>query len=209
MKDITKVFRQTKVRIKLFNGEPYFVAADVCRILGMKNTKQALSSVVKDDIILNDTIDSMGRVQKVNYVNESGLYDLVLRSRKKEALNFRRWVTSEVLPTIRKTGSYSIPKKLKDESTKNRKLLASEWKKCGITNEYGYLTIEEYRQLQFDKEKRKKDLNENELLLLNALEAMEMLNLRYNPVEGFIECMQSLQGTASKVLEITRKEEIE
>ena len=62
-----------------------------------------------DDVQKMDTIDSLGRTQRANHVNESGLYSLILGSRKPEAKRFKKWVTSEVLPAIRKTGSYSGP----------------------------------------------------------------------------------------------------
>lgn len=203
-------FNNTDVRIIVKNDEPYFVAVDVCRVLGMSNTKESLNSVHKDDIILTDTIDRMGRKQKMNAVNESGLYDLILRSRKPEAKSFRRWVTKIVLPSIRKTGGFHISNTLKSKSTKTRNLLTDEWAGHGVSNgkEFAYLTLEEYRLLQFEKGKRKKDFDEVELKTLMALEAMEMLNLHYNPVEGYIECKESLKGTAKKVLEVKENKEI-
>lgn len=89
-------------------GEPLWVAKDVCKILGMDNHRQALSRLDDDEkngVILND---SMGREQTATAVNESGLYSLILSSRKPEAKPFKRWVTHEVLPAIRKTGTYSL-----------------------------------------------------------------------------------------------------
>jgi prophage antirepressor-like protein len=89
-------------------GEPWFVANDVCKVLEIGNPRQALSRLDDDekgDVILNDAI---GRPQSTNTVNEYGLYSLILSSRKKEAKTFKRWVTHEVLPSIRKTGQYSV-----------------------------------------------------------------------------------------------------
>lgn len=96
------------------NGEPWFVAADVCKVLEIGNVGQAMTRLddeEKADIITNDT-SSNGVTQKRNMttINESGLYSLILTSRKPEAKRFKKWVTSEVLPSIRKTGSYSVPK---------------------------------------------------------------------------------------------------
>lgn len=90
------------------SGAPLFVAADVCRILGMRNASHALSDLDSDEkgIVSNDTL---GGVQEVLAVTESGLYALIMRSRKPAAKNFRKWVTSEVLPSIRKTGGYQLP----------------------------------------------------------------------------------------------------
>jgi prophage antirepressor-like protein len=90
------------------DGEPWFVAADVCRPLDLANVSQAVNRLdedEKDDIITDDVI---GRPQKTLVVNESGLYSLILTSRKPEAKAFKRWITHEVIPAIRKTGHYSI-----------------------------------------------------------------------------------------------------
>lgn len=91
-------------------GAPWFNASDVCAALAMANSRQALESHVDtDDVQKLDVIDSLGRTQRANHVNESGLYALILGSTKDEAKRFKRWVTSEVLPAIRKTGSYGLP----------------------------------------------------------------------------------------------------
>ena len=89
------------------NGEPWFMAADVCAVLGISNPSQAMKRLDEDEqaLISNEGI-SRGNDQ-VNIVNESGLYSLVLGSRKPEAKRFKKWVTAEVLPSIRKTGAYS------------------------------------------------------------------------------------------------------
>lgn len=90
------------------NGEPLFVAKDVCEVLEIANVSQACSRLDTDEkgVVLTDTL---GGTQELMAVTESGLYALIFRSRKEEARRFRKWVTSEVLPAIRKTGSYSIP----------------------------------------------------------------------------------------------------
>jgi prophage antirepressor-like protein len=89
---------------------PWFNANDVCKALGYMNTKQTLDDHVdEDDVSKRYTIDRIGRTQRVNFVNESGLYALIFGSGKPLAKRFKRWVTSVVLPTIRKTGSYGQP----------------------------------------------------------------------------------------------------
>lgn len=88
----------------------WFNANDVCEALQLGNARQALESHVDaDDVQKLDTIDSLGRTQRANHVNESGLYALILGSTKDAAKRFKRWVTSEVLPSIRKTGAYATP----------------------------------------------------------------------------------------------------
>lgn len=91
-------------------GEPWFHANDVCVSLGYVNARDALAKHVdEDDVAKRDTIDNLGRNQQVNYINESGLYALIFGSAKPQAKRFKHWVTSEVLPTLRKTGSYTAP----------------------------------------------------------------------------------------------------
>lgn len=94
-----------KVRVVERNGEPWFVAVDVCRALGLDNTGKAVSRL-DDDELTRIEFQSGGQMREAYAVNESGLYALVLGSRKPEAKAFKRWVTHEVLPAIRRTGRY-------------------------------------------------------------------------------------------------------
>lgn len=92
------------------NGEPWFIAKDVCDILGMSNPSMAVTALDKDEVAQIDPKDYLGSEnrsnQAVNIISEPGLYKLIMRSRKPEAKEFQRWVTHEVLPQIRKTGGY-------------------------------------------------------------------------------------------------------
>lgn len=97
------------VRALVINDEPWFVGKDVAEVLGYKNQNDALSKHVENED--KDTIairDSIGRNRNTPIINESGLYSLVLSSKLESAKKFKRWVTSEVLPTLRKTGKYNI-----------------------------------------------------------------------------------------------------
>lgn len=96
------------VRVEIRNGEPWFCLVDVCNILGISNSRQLLQRLFKDGVCLTDTIDNLGRVQTINFINEPNLYQTIMGSRKPEARDFAYWVTHEVLPSIRKTGSYSL-----------------------------------------------------------------------------------------------------
>lgn len=98
-----------RVRTLVIDGEPWFVAVDVCAILGLTNITEALRGLDEDEFRTAEVVDSAGRRQRSYVVNEPGLYSLILRSRKPEAKAFKRWITHEVLPAIRKTGSYSVP----------------------------------------------------------------------------------------------------
>lgn len=102
-------FGDHSVRVVVRESEPWFVASDVCGALGYKNTSKAVGDHLDDDerttmLVPRTPNDSLG--VPTNVINESGLYALVLRSRKPEARKFAKWVTSEVLPEIRKTGVY-------------------------------------------------------------------------------------------------------
>lgn len=88
-------------------NEPLFCAADVCNALGYTNSRKAVADhVSEDDVTKRDTIDNLGRTQSASFVNESGLYSLIFGSKLDSARAFKKWVTSEVLPAIRKTGGY-------------------------------------------------------------------------------------------------------
>lgn len=103
-------FTGHQVRSILIGDEPWFVAADVCAVLAIGNARQAVSYLDEDEVRQEPvtTNDGSGRVVPTNLINESGLYSLILRSRKPEAKTFKKWITVEVLPAIRKTGGYSI-----------------------------------------------------------------------------------------------------
>lgn len=98
-----------EVRTAVINDEPMFCLADVCKALELSNPSMIKSRLNEKGISNIDTLTAGGK-QKLLYVNESNLYKTIFQSRKESAERFTEWVTSEVLPSIRKTGSYSMPK---------------------------------------------------------------------------------------------------
>ena len=101
------------VRTKVIDGEPWFVAKDVCMMLGIQNSRDTLAKVLDDDeagvaTIYTRSSNGVEQNREVGIINESGLYHLIFISRKPEAKAIRRWVTGTVLPSIRRTGSYSV-----------------------------------------------------------------------------------------------------
>lgn len=102
-----------EVRTVVEAGQPWFVAADVCAILGHSNPTMAVSGLDEDERGLRN-VETPSGVQSMVAVNEAGLYSLVLRSRKPEAKAFKRWITHEVLPSIRQHGMYATPQLLND-----------------------------------------------------------------------------------------------
>ncbi|MBW4598921.1 MAG: hypothetical protein KME29_04735 [Calothrix sp. FI2-JRJ7] len=102
-------FESHEVRFVGTAENPWWVAVDICAVLEIKNNRDAIARLdndEKDDVAITDTI---GRQQTVTCINESGLYSLVLTSRKSQAKRFKKWITSEVIPAIRKTGKYEAP----------------------------------------------------------------------------------------------------
>ncbi|MCL9694903.1 antirepressor [Staphylococcus aureus] len=102
-------FEELPVRTLEVDGEPYFIGKDVADILGYANGRDALSKHVDAEDKLTSQIATAGQNRNVTIINESGLYSLIFSSKLENAKRFKRWVTSEVLPTLRKTGAYQIP----------------------------------------------------------------------------------------------------
>lgn len=103
-------FRDNTVRSVVIDNEPWFIAKDVCEVLELADVSKACSRLDEDEKGTN-TVPTLGGIQDLLIINESGLYSLILTSRKPQAKEFKKWVTSEVLPSIRKTGKYEVETK--------------------------------------------------------------------------------------------------
>ena len=115
MENMITVFENKEfgaVRTATINGEPWFVAADVCKALELGNPSMTVERLDDDEKGIS-TIDTLGGKQRMAIINEPGLYSLVITSRKPEAKAFKRWITHEVIPAIRKHGVYITDEKLK------------------------------------------------------------------------------------------------
>lgn len=129
------------VRVATINDEPYFVGKDIAKVLGYSNSRKALSDHVDEEDKGVTKCDTLGGAQEMVVVNESGLYSLILSSKLPTAKKFKRWVTSEILPAVRKHGAYMTPEtiektmndpdfiiglatKLKEEQERSRELAA-------------------------------------------------------------------------------------
>ena len=106
-----RIFNYNSVEVRTIqkDGEPWFVLRDVCNVLGLGTPARVAERLDTDEVSQTHITDSMGRQQETTIINESGLYNVILRSDKPEAKPFRKWVTSEVLPTIRRHGMYATP----------------------------------------------------------------------------------------------------
>ena len=106
-KEFTFNASNQNIRVQMNDGEPWFVAKDVCDALTLENSRKATASLDDDEKGVSPIVTPSG-TQQMTIVSESGLYNLIFQSRKPEAKAFRKWVTSEVLPTLRKTGRYEL-----------------------------------------------------------------------------------------------------
>ena len=106
-----RIFNYNSVEVRTIqnDGETWFVLRDVCNVLGLGTPARVAERLDTDEVSQTHITDSMGRQQEMTIINESGLYNVILRSDKPEAKPFRKWVTSEVLPTIRRHGMYATP----------------------------------------------------------------------------------------------------
>lgn len=120
------------IRTVEMDGEPWLVGKDVAQALGYTDTDQALRRHVDDEDKLTRNFDGSGQNRSMTIINESGLYSLVLSSKLPTARKFRRWVTSEVLPSIRRTGGYNLPK---DYPSALRALADTEEKRLALLAE--------------------------------------------------------------------------
>ena len=105
------------IRTTIINNEPWFVGKDITNILGYQNGSRDINRHVDDEDKLTERIVMSGQNREVTFINESGLYSLILSSKMPNAKKFKRWVTSEVLPTIRRTGGYIPISSNEDELT--------------------------------------------------------------------------------------------
>jgi prophage antirepressor-like protein len=110
-------FKGQQVRTLTINNEPYFIGKDVGSILGYARTADAIKAHVDDEDKLTRQFTDSGQKRSMTVINESGLYSLIISSKLPQAHEFKRWVTSEVLPTIRKHGAYMTPAKIEEVLT--------------------------------------------------------------------------------------------
>lgn len=155
-------FGQISVRTIGTPDAPMFVASDICHALSFTNSRKALADHVDPEDIIKAEIETNGGRQTVNCVNESGLYALIFGSKLPKAKEFKRWVTSEVLPSIRKTGKYELPRDTitVEEQYCIRKAVAYNRKRTGrhyrevyndLYNEFRIPRYTELKREDFDK----------------------------------------------------------
>ena len=175
-------YNSNEVRTVELNGEPWFVLKDVCEVLGIADHKVTARRLDADEVCQTPLTDSMGRQQETSIINESGLYNVILRSDKPEAKPFRKWVTSEVLPSIRKHGAYMTPETLQAAILNPdtmiqlcQQLKAEQNKNAVLTAANSQLTVE--KQIMQPKADYFDDLVDRNLLT-NFRETFRLLYLK-------------------------------
>ena len=169
-------YESKKVRTIIRDGEPWFVLRDVCHVLGISNSKMVAARLDEDEKGVSFT-DSLGGQQKTTIISEPGLYKVILRSHKSEAKKFKKWITSEVLPEIRKTGSYLRTPRTYIQALEA--LLESEKEKERLQQEKNELQIELDESKEYFTVKRVAKINRiswkslNWRKLKNVSQAME------------------------------------
>jgi anti-repressor protein len=159
----TLTFNSNPISFITINGKEYFLAKNVCDILELKNVSQALSRVQIGDIISNDTPTTSG-IQKMSYVDEFALYDLIMASKKPQAVEFKKW-TYEVLQQIRKTGKFEIQQLTQREQVlllaKNLLDSEEENQKLQIENIQKQKIIEVLQNENLEKDNENQKLKQN------------------------------------------------
>lgn len=146
---VNYTFKGVQVRMQRDEaGEPLFCAKDVCDILGYSNPWDAIRQHVDSnyDLVKREVIDGLGRSQQTNFVTESGLYALIFGSKLDSAKEFKRWVTSVVLPSIRKTGAYAVPSKRENPLLSNLEAASFLYEKAGLEGNHLALALDRVAQ---------------------------------------------------------------
>ena len=136
------------IRVVNINNEPWFVGNDVAHILGYGNPRQGIASHVEDDDKGVQKLDTPSGKQNVTIINESGLYSLILSSKLPRAKEFKHWVTSEVLPSIRKTGSYTVKESEVQKQRATTMLMNARTRQAGLWLKIAQNTgVSEYKEI--------------------------------------------------------------
>ena len=141
-------FNGSNITVKMIDNIPWFVAKEICAVLELKNSRDAISTLDEDEKDAVAIADAIGRLQETSIISESGLYALVFKSRKPEAKTFRKWVTSEVLPAIRRDGGYMIARP--DETPEELALRAMRVMQSTIERQKAELAITKPKALALD-----------------------------------------------------------
>jgi prophage antirepressor-like protein len=216
MNELVKLFNfeQREIRAVEKNGEPWFVAKDVCEVLGIEQPTRSVENSPEDEISKVSTthLSSNGVEQnrEMLVVNEPGLYRLIFQSRKPEAERFKSWVFHEVLPALRKTGSYHLPEeayrsmcKAIEDKAANMKISPSVYNTDGLARFMGQWADHMLRQAERRCAKAEIEAHVMKMRLYD-------LGIKYGTTaEKRLEAHKLIMGAQERVEELVEKEETE
>lgn len=191
-------YKGNNVRTFMRDEEIWFVAKDVCNVLNHSNHKVAVSRLDEDEVSKVYLIDSLGRNQQTSVVSEAGLYYLILTSNKPEAKQFKRWVTHDVLPAIRKNGMYISEDATREQKLFNYDLLEVTFCNCGIENLHDLykecvdyykenrIRLDYKRSSKHRRNDKKKSLSDSRIEMMKKIEAvLQERELKYKQSLNF------------------------
>lgn len=191
-------YKGNNVRTFMRDEEIWFVAKDVCNVLNHSNHKVAVSRLDEDEVSKVYLIDSLGRNQQTSVVSEAGLYYLILTSNKPEAKQFKRWVTHDVLPAIRKNGMYISEDATREQKLFNYDLLEETFCNCGIENLHDLykecvdyykenrIRLDYKRSSKHRRNDKKKSLSDSRIEMMKKIEAvLQERELKYKQSLNF------------------------
>ena len=203
-KDLTVLgFEGQSVRMVIRNGEPWWVAKDIAEILEYKWAGSGTINHVPEKWKGVDSVPTPSGKQSMALLSEHGLYFFLARSDKPKALPFQEWIAGEVIPSIRKTGKYEITNQARKESIAARNALTESWQKHGADKFYHYinLTKSEYLALFGTKDRKKAEMNTEEIAALRLFEALENMKLLVrDDIKGYDALTGSI-GDTGKLLD--------
>lgn len=219
-------FENNKIRTVMIDDEPYFVGKDVAKVLGYAEPRSAVSKKVDDEDRGVAKIATPSGTQEMTVINESGVYSLVFSSKLSSAKKFKRWVTSEVLPTLRRTGGYRLPQTpeekiqllLEANQSANTKIEKVEERVTNLEenrllnpNEYGYLNTQVSARVREIKDVHHLQLNRrqnSELFRAINGDIKKITNtrcrsqIRYKDFEKVVEFISSWQPSQATMVVI-------
>lgn len=188
------IFKYESLQVRTLGTpeSPLFVASDICAALGHSNPRQAIKDNVYPEDVIKAEIKTSGGRQVVNCVNESGLYALIFRSKLESAKKFKYWVTSEVLPAIRKTGKYELPRETitAEEQYYIRKAVASNASRTGRSFQTVYNSLYDEFQIPRYQELKREDFQK----------ALEFLDFKFPEKKSVPEGSVVLDETEAQIL---------
>ena len=201
-----------KIRSLLINNEPYFVGNDIATVLGYKNTRDALSKHIDEEDKISDVaIHDGSQNRNMTIINESGLYSLILSSKLESAKKFKRWVTSEVLPTLRKEGTYTTKKRNKaiDKAIKQhfniaQTIIQATGIKPGIAYSVAISEAEKETGYQYEEYKKLLPSADHDVASYNPTKLGEKLGIKAQEVNKRLETL-GLQEKKEKKWRITEQ----